>query len=94
MNKRKTKNEFSKKLALFVLICAEIEILLTYILAFIGMPEIAETVAVALVTEVIGVYGLYALKAYLGKKAEEELKYKRDYSEFFDINKEQKGDPE
>ncbi len=90
MKKRKikTKKEFSKKLASAILIVALIDIQLTYVLAFLGLSDIAETLSVALVTEVVGVYGIYCLKAYMGKKNEveseqkqAEFEYKKDWED-------------
>lgn len=75
--KRKNKKETSKKLAIAILVVALIDIQLTYILAFMGM-EIAETLSVAIVTEIISVFSVYSIKAYLGKKAEEDMRYKEE----------------
>ena len=84
MKKKKiTKAEFSKQVAKWILIIALIDIQLTYVLAFLG-KEIAETLAITLVTEVVAVYGIYCLKAYNGKKREEETRLKEDNDELHD----------
>ena len=44
---------------------AEIEILLSYVLAFMGMPEIAETLSSTVVTTVLGGIGFYCIKALI-----------------------------
>ena len=74
--KRCNKAEFSKKIALAILVVALVDIQITYILAFLG-KEIAETLAVTLVTEVVAVFGIYCIKAYLGKRNEEANKLKK-----------------
>lgn len=84
MKKKKvTKAEFSKKVAKWILIMALVDIQLTYVLAFLG-KEIAETLAVTLVTEVVAVFGIYCLKAYMGKKREEETRLKEAENELHD----------
>lgn len=55
---------------MIILIVALIDIQLTYVLAFLGMGDIAETLSITLVTEVVAVFITYCLKAYFGKKAE------------------------
>ena len=75
MKKKKTKKEFSKRMATIILSIALIDVQLTYILAFLN-KEIAETLSVTLVTEIIGIYGIYCWKAYLGKKGEENTRLK------------------
>lgn len=71
--KRKSKIEFSKRWTSVILATALVDIQLTYILAFLDR-QLAETLSVALVTEVIGVVGIYSAKAYLGKRNEEANK--------------------
>lgn len=79
MKRRDLKHkEFSKKMATTILVVAIIDIQLTYALAFLGMGDIAETLSITLVTEVIAVYITYCLKAYFGKKNEEEMRLKED----------------
>lgn len=75
MKKKKTKKEFSKRMATIILSVALVDVQLTYILAFFN-KEMAETLSVALVTEIIGIYLIYCWKAYLGKKGEENTRLK------------------
>lgn len=89
--KKKTKKEFSKRMATIILSVALVDVQLTYILAFLN-KEIAETLSVTLVTEIIAVFGIYCWKAYLGKKGEENTRLKEkemdhDYiNEMEDLN--------
>lgn len=55
--------EFTKRLVIINHICAISWIYLTYILAFMGKPDIAESLAGKVVTEVIAVTTIYALKS-------------------------------
>ena len=75
--KRKSKTEFSKRATTIILGVALLDIQLTYVLAFMGR-EIAETLSVTLVTEVIAVFLTYSVKAYFGKKNEEANKKETD----------------
>lgn len=72
--RRKNKTQFSKRATSIILGVALFDIQLTYVLAFMGYTDIAETLSVALVTEVIAVLGEYIARAHFGKKAEEENK--------------------
>ena len=60
MNKRQ---EFMKRLVIINHFCAISWVYLTYILAFMGKEEIAESLAGKVVTEVIAVTAVYALKS-------------------------------
>lgn len=55
--------EFSKKIVMFLLANSVIWIYLSYILAFKGKEQIAESLSTAVVAQVIGVVLLYSLKA-------------------------------
>jgi hypothetical protein len=68
-----------------ILIVALIDIQLTYILAFLG-KEIAETLAITLVTEVVAVFGTYSIKAYLGKRNEEKTRLEESQQNFEQFN--------
>ena len=71
MNKKrrrqKTVREFSK-----IWVCIILTVLLIDFQILIFMNQ--ETLAVAVVTEIFGVFGGYMIKAYLGKRNEEENK--------------------
>lgn len=85
--RKKNKIEYSKRATSIILGVALFDIQLTYVLAFVGMAEVAETLSVALVTEVIGVFSGYLIRAYLGKRNEEANKL-----EEMQMDKEQNGD--
>ena len=85
MKKKKTKKEYSKKMATLILAVALFDVQLTYILAFFN-KEIAETLSVGLVTEIIGIYVIYCLKAYFGKKGEENTRLKEKEQDYQHLN--------
>lgn len=63
-------------MATVILAVAICDVQLTYLLAFLGMGDTAETLSITLVTEIVAVFITYCLKAYFGKKAEEETRLK------------------
>lgn len=63
-------------MATIILVVAIYDIQLTYVLAFLGMSDVAETLSITLVTEIVAVFITYCLKAYFGKKAEEDTRLK------------------
>ena len=65
--RRRTVREFSK-----IWVCILLAVLLIDFQILIFMNQ--ETLAVAVVTEIFGVFGGYMIKAYLGKRNEEENK--------------------
>ena len=69
------KTTYSKRVTSIILGVALFDIQMTYVLAFLGMTDTAETLSNALVTEVLGVLITYSVKAYLGKRNEENLKH-------------------
>lgn len=79
--KKVTKRETSKKLAVLILIVALVDIQLC-ILATYFNHEIPTEIAVALVTEIVAVFLTYCLKAYFGKKAEEEIRMYEEHTDF------------
>lgn len=77
----KAKMTYSKRVTSIILGVALFDIQMTYVLAFLGMTDTAETLSIALVTEVIGVLITYSVKAYLGKRNEENLKHMKEDEE-------------
>lgn len=75
---KRKKPEFSKRIMRVILIQAIIDIQLTYVLAFLGKENIAETLAITIVTEIIGSFATYAFRAHFGKKNEEIMKFERE----------------
>lgn len=59
------KQEFSKKIVWTLLINSIIWIYLSYILAYLGRTEIAETLSTTVVIQILGVMTIYSLKALL-----------------------------
>lgn len=83
--KKRIKKEYSKRMTTLILIVALVDIQLTYVLAFLG-KEIAETLAITLVTEVVAVFGTYSIKAYLGKRNEERIRLEESQQNFEQLN--------
>lgn len=50
---------------------AVIDIQLSYLLAFLGKEQIAETLSITVVTEIIGVMATYFMKSYFETKESE-----------------------
>ncbi len=69
---------FTKRWVAILLVVAMIDIQLPFIMAFMGYSEIAETLAVTIVTEIIGVSSAYMCKAFFETKHEELNKLERD----------------
>lgn len=68
--KKKTQKEFSKKMALAILVVALVDLQFPFILALMGKEEIAQELAQTICSAIIAVYPAYLLKAFFGKKAE------------------------
>ena len=58
---------------LFSLIC----VACSYVLAFLGRDQIAETLSENIVTVVIGVFVTYAIKSYKETKSEKQLEFEK-----------------
>lgn len=69
---------FSKKWVSRLMFIAIVDLQLSYILAFLDKVQIAETLSVTIVTEIIGVMLGYFAKAFFETREEENLKYKRE----------------
>lgn len=70
---KKEKLTLSKKLIITILIVALIDIQIPFILAFLGKPEIAETLAVTIVTEIIATFATYSAKSFLENKEQDKI---------------------
>ena len=66
-----SRQTFTKRLVLMIVIFAEIDVQLTYVLAFLNR-EIAETLGVAIVTEILGVSIGYFAKAERHQSLEQQ----------------------
>lgn len=70
--KRTTKIQTMKIIVFFILINAEIDLQLSYYLAYLGRENIAEALSEKLVIEVIGVVLVYAIKSYYETKQQKK----------------------
>lgn len=81
--KKKAKTTFSKFWTEIILTISLIDIQICFLLCFLDKIQVAENLATAIVTQVVGVFFVYSTKAYFETKEEENMKYKRDR---FEIN--------
>lgn len=66
---------FTKLWVSILLVIAVVDLQLSYVLAYIGRDEIAETLSVAIVTEIIGVISVYMIRAFFDTASEKKLDY-------------------
>lgn len=78
IKKKQNNLTFTKRIVLLILFVALIDIQFPFVLAFLGHEQIAETLAITIVTEIIAVCLGYFAKAFLGKREEENLKFERE----------------
>lgn len=75
MNKGRKVNlfqTFTKLWVTLLLIIAVVDLQLSYILAFIGRETIAESLSIAVVTEIIGVICVYMIRAFFDTASEKK----------------------
>lgn len=96
MKKKNTKRTtFTKKWINTLLVVAVIDLQLPFILAFLGRDEIAESLAIAIVTEIVGVISGYMCKSYFETKQEkkqalDEKKFTKKYEDMLrNLNEEE-----
>lgn len=96
MKKKITKRTtFTKKWINTLLVVAVIDLQLPFILAFLGRDEIAESLAIAIVTEIVGVISGYMCKSYFETKQEkkqalDEKKFTKKYEDMLsNLNEEE-----
>lgn len=70
---------FTKIWVSILMINAIIDMNLSYVLAFLGREQIAETLSIAVVTEIIGVMAVYLIRAFLDThfEAKDEIEHKK-----------------
>ncbi|WP_313525279.1 hypothetical protein [Anaerotignum sp.] len=68
------KKTFSKKAVRWLLIIALFDLQLSYLLAFLGREQIAETLSITVVTEIIAVMLGYFMKSFKETKEEENVR--------------------
>lgn len=76
--KKKSKRTFTKLAVKWILICSMIAMFLSYILAFMGRDQIAESLSIEVVKIVVGTVLIYCLKSYFETKEEEIIKFRRE----------------
>lgn len=72
---KKNKNKlitFTKRWVEIILTISLIDIQFVFVLAFFNKIQIAETLGVALVTQIVGVFIVYAVKAFFETYSEEK----------------------
>lgn len=61
---------FTKAWVSILMVIAIVDLQLSYVLAYLGRDQIAESLSVAVVTEIIGVMGIYLIRAYFDTATE------------------------
>lgn len=74
--KRSNFKTFTKTWVSRLMYIAVFDIQLSYILAFLGKEQIAETLSITVVTEIIGVMAVYCSKSFLETKESEKIRLK------------------
>ena len=75
---KKKKQTFTKKAVKVILFFSILDLQLSYVLAFLGREQIAETLSITVVTEIVAVMLGYFLKSFKETKEEEKLCYLRE----------------
>ncbi len=83
MKKPKRSNfiTFSKIWVSRLMYIAVIDIQLSYVLAFMGKEQIAETLSITVVTEIIGIMAVYFAKSFLETKEQEKVRLEEKETE-------------
>lgn len=74
VNRKTEVRTFTKTWVARIITIALIDVQLTYVLAFFN-KEIAETLSITIVSEIVGVMGVYMIKSYLETKEEKRMEY-------------------
>ncbi len=85
--KRSNFKTFSKLWVSRLMYIAVIDIQLSYVLAFMGKDQIAETLSITVVTEIIGVMAVYFAKSFLETKEQERIRLQEKEMEDLDYEK-------
>ena len=72
--RRSSFSTFTKKWVSQLMYVAIFDIQLSYLLAFMGKDQIAETLSITVVTEIIGVMAVYFVKSFLETKEQEKIR--------------------
>lgn len=80
MNKIKI-NTYTKKMVAIIISVCLIDLQFSYILAFLGKDQVAESLSIQLCTTILGVAFVYMIRAYFDTKAEKKNETKLTKSE-------------
>lgn len=72
--KRNSFKTFTKTWVSRLMYIAVFDIQLSYVLAFMGKEQIAETLSITVVTEIIGVMAVYCMKSFMETKESEKIR--------------------
>lgn len=72
--KRSSFKTFTKTWVSRLMYIAVFDIQLSYLLAFMGKEQIAETLSITVVTEIVGVMAVYCLKSFLETRESERIR--------------------
>lgn len=84
VHSKKKKYEYIKVIVLIILVCSWIAVFACYWIAYealrLGQPISIDIIdlTTTIITSNIGVIAVYAIKAFFGKKEEENMAYKRE----------------
>lgn len=78
MSRKKKRKTFTKQAVKVILFFAIIDLQFSYVLAFLGREQIAETLSITIVTEIVAVMLGYFVKAFKETKEQENLAFERE----------------
>jgi hypothetical protein len=79
---KESKKTYSKRMVKSIMTVALIDLQLTYVLAFLGKEQIAETLSSDICHTIIGIGLGYFMKSYFETKKEEEMKLLRGEDDY------------
>lgn len=68
------KTTFTKKILSWIIFVALLDLQLPFVLAFLGKEQIAETLGITVVTEIIGVFLVYCAKSFFETRESEKVR--------------------
>lgn len=78
---RKKRKTFTKQAVKVILFFAIVDLQFSYVLAFLGREQIAETLSITIVTEIVAVMLGYFIKSFKETKEQENLAFQRENNE-------------
>ncbi len=81
--KRSSFKTFTKTWVSRLMYIAVFDIQLSYLLAFLGKEQIAETLSITVVTEIIGVMSVYFIKSFLETRESERIRVQEETMETY-----------